>query len=120
MAYFVVSSPGFGPGPRPSQSRVRSTTLRGRWQCLSCQYPAEDSNLVRELRRLPCVPAHPQGDLHENSNRLSTRRSPRALMSRPGFEPGPGPSEGPNAFRYTIETINQLEREESNPVKRFW
>jgi hypothetical protein len=25
-----VSSPGFEPGPRPSQSRVRSTTLRGR------------------------------------------------------------------------------------------
>ena len=28
----------------------------------------------RQLRRLPCVPAHPQGDFHENSKRLSTRR----------------------------------------------
>jgi hypothetical protein len=84
--------------------------------------------------------------------------SPRALMSRPGIEPGPGPSEGPNAFRYTIETHHtythqneqsrrlgshqhhpayktgallnratsaltrstQHEREESNPVRRFW
>jgi hypothetical protein len=39
-----MSSPGFGPGLRPSQSRVRSTTLRGRLQLISlndrdCEVP---------------------------------------------------------------------------------
>jgi hypothetical protein len=86
----------------------------------------------------------------------SARRVSSHLMPRPGFEPGPGPSDGPNAFRYTIETnhssttnradgwirtsiilftrqapfsvgprrqlreTTQHEREESNPVRRFW
>ena len=52
-----VSSPGVEPGPRPSQGRVRSATLREH----SFQYPAEESNLVRQFRGLPCDPAHPQG-----------------------------------------------------------
>jgi hypothetical protein len=134
---------------------------------LGDQYPAEDSNLVRQLRRLLCVPAHSQGifiklaskeDEAPDGSRRRLAGSPRALMSRPGFESGPGPSEGPNAFRYTIETHHtdthqneqsrrlgshqhhpayktgallnratsaltrstQHEREESNPVRRFW
>jgi hypothetical protein len=120
---------------------------------LSCEYPAEDSNLVWQLRTLPCV--------HH------TRRASFARMSRPGFEPGPGPSEGPmrsvtpsrpislahhllvinqgrrldshqhhpvypchsvyktgGAFLFrTTSAVNdpcEHEREESNPVKRFW
>jgi hypothetical protein len=80
---------------------------------LGDQYPAEDSNLVRQFRRLPCVPAHPQGVY-----RLRLERHPTAgasllfQMSRPGFEPGPGPSEGPNAIRYTIETLSHTHQSE--------
>lgn len=49
-----VSSPGVEPGPRPSQSRVRirHTPRTCCWQCL-----ADESNVVLELRRLPCASA---------------------------------------------------------------
>ncbi len=70
---------------------------------LSCEYPAEDSNLVWQLRTLPCVHhtrrAIRRTRIEENEAPDGSRRrlagSPRAFMSRPGFEPGPGPSEGP-------------------------
>jgi hypothetical protein len=55
------------------------------------QHPAEESNLVLQFRRLPCCPAHSQ-DFFDT-------------VSRPGVEPGPGPSESSNAIRYTIGTI---------------
>ena len=67
-----MSSPGFEPGPRPSQSRVRSTTLRGRSKHIRDQYPAEDSNLVRQLRRLPCV----QHTRRARSQQKSRREAP--------------------------------------------
>ena len=53
-----VSSPGVEPGPRPSQGRVRSATLRER---VSFQRPAEESNLVRQFRGLPCSSGTPAG-----------------------------------------------------------
>lgn len=63
-----------------SRARIRHTprthslfTLR---QC-----PAEESNLVRQFRGLPCSSVTPAGLLDR--------------VSRPGIEPGPGPSEGP-------------------------
>src|ERR1700733_200536 len=70
---------------------------------LSCEYPAEDSNLVWQLRTLPCVHhtrrAIRRTRIEENEAPDGSPRrlagSPRAFMSRPGFEPGPGPSEGP-------------------------
>ena len=52
-----VSSPGIEPDPRPSQSRVRSGTLRGHF---AVQQPAEESNPVLQIRNLPCYPAHSQ------------------------------------------------------------
>ena len=52
-----ASSPGVEPGLRPSQSRVRSATLRGH----SFQCPAEESNLVRQFRGLPCSSGTPAG-----------------------------------------------------------
>ena len=58
-----------------AESRA-STTLQG--QCE--KYPTEESNLARLLRRQSCV--------------LHTRRA-SIKISRPGIEPGPGPSEGP-------------------------
>ena len=69
-----VSSPGIEPGPRPSQSRVRSGTLQGH----VVQQPAEESNPVLQNRSLPCNPAHSQAVL---------------LAARPGIEPGPTASE---------------------------
>jgi hypothetical protein len=62
------------------------------------QYPAEDSNLVRQLRRLPCVPAHSQGVSFAQKTtlpQLTLGARHRTQISRPGIEPGPGPSEGP-------------------------
>ena len=82
------------------------------FQCL-----AEELNPVLQFRRLPCCPAHPQGiaikypDQESNlilqfrtlpcSSGTPARRFVVAI-SRPGFEPGPGPSEGPMQIRYTI------------------
>ena len=75
-----VSSPGVEPGLRPSQSRVQfrhtPEDILRRFQC-----PTEESNLVWQFRRLPCHPVHLQG--------VSIQ------VSRPGLEPGSGPSEGP-------------------------
>ena len=71
-----VSLPGVEPGLRPSQSRVLPLHLKNNRE----KYPAEESNLVRLLRKQSCV--------------LHTRRASSSL-SRPGFEPGPGPSESP-------------------------
>jgi hypothetical protein len=83
------------------------------------QYPAEDSNLVRQLRGLLCVPGTPAGRISTATSRSTRRLTPSARlehelpsdpasrprelagasfllqMSRPGIEPGPGPSEGP-------------------------
>ena len=71
-----LSLPGVEPGPRPSQSRVLPLHLKDKVE----KYPAEESNLVRLLRKQSCV--------HH------TRRASSSL-SRPGIEPGPGPSESP-------------------------
>ena len=78
-----VSSPGIEPGTDAQRwSRdlrkvaCESGTPRGR---LPFERPAEELNLVRQFRGLPCIPAHPQG----------TNQS----VSRPGIEPGPEPSE---------------------------
>ena len=70
-----VSPPGIEPGPRPSQGRV---LFRHTPRTLLFQYPAEESNPVLQIRSLPCRPSHSQGK-----------------VSRPGLEPGSGPSEGP-------------------------
>ena len=96
-----VSSPGVEPGPRPSQGRVRSATLRGH---VSFQRPAEESNLVRQFRGLPCHPAHPQGFIQ---------------VSRPGLEPGSGPSEGPMRSLAPSRRFQQHPDLESNQVQGF-
>ena len=164
-----MSSPGFGPGLRPSQSRVRSTTLRGRLQLMSlndrdCEVPdsphpqplsrkgrggksvgvgsvcatrvARESsplsprgrgaggegpsggadNLTRSFNAPPRIRTssgsfegcyafqHTRRAIcrtrikrKRSTRRLtpSARRVSSHLMPRPGFEPGPGPSEGP-------------------------
>jgi hypothetical protein len=75
-----VSPPGIEPGLRASRARVR---IRHTPATLCCvQHPAEESNLVRQIRSLPCRPSHSQGVINRS-------------VSRPGLEPGPGPSEGP-------------------------
>ncbi len=98
-------------------------------QCL-----AEESNLVLQFRTLPCSSGTP-------ARRIASQ------VSRPGFEPGPGPSEGPMQIRYTIgiqitqepttgfapastclqdrrlsvsSHVGKHEREESNPVRQLW
>jgi hypothetical protein len=73
-----VSSPGIEPGPRPSQGRMR---IRHNPRTYFSKYPAEESNLVRQIRSLSCCPSHPQG--------VRLFRS----VARPGIEPGPTASE---------------------------
>ena len=99
-----VSSPGVEPGPRPSQGRVRSATLRGH---VSFQRPAEESNRapgrVRQFRGLPCRSGTPAGrsfkcldqDLNLDLDLRRVLCDPLHhrddSASRPGVEPGPGP-----------------------------
>lgn len=70
--------------------------------------PRQESNLVYDLRRVACSPSHSK-DVHISTpprNRTPScgsedRRASITLaehqhsVSRPGLEPGPGPSEGP-------------------------
>ena len=70
----------FGPGCSRPPRREASA---------SSQCPRQESNLALDLRRIGCASATPRG-----------RRS----VSRPGLEPGSGPSEGPMLIRYTTET----------------
>ena len=53
-----VSSSGIEPDPRPSQSRVRSGTLRRQFSVtrLFHQYPARESNPVLRFQIPPCAP----------------------------------------------------------------
>ena len=98
----------------------------------SIKRPRQESNLDLNLRRVACPSSTPRGCKSRSSpprSRTSsfsvedcraiwhTRRL-RCLVSRPGLEPGPGPSEGPMQIRYTIG--KRHEREESNPVEQFW
>lgn len=46
-----VSLPGIEPGPRPSQGRMQ---IRHTPRTFAFQYLADESNVVLELRRLPC------------------------------------------------------------------
>src|SRR4051812_36018835 len=70
-----MPSPGIGPGPRPSQGRVRIRHTPRTMFML--QYLAEESNLVLQIRSLPCSSVH-------------TRK---AQVARPGIEPGLAASE---------------------------
>ena len=75
-----VSSPGVEPGLRPSQGRVRiphtpKTSL--------IKYPAEESNLVRQFRRLSCCPSHPQGKRADGGIRTRINR-PFQIRKRQG------------------------------------
>jgi hypothetical protein len=81
------SSGGHTPPKRPRQESNLAYDLRGVACCIRHtprtfpqQCPADESNAVLQFRRLPCCPAHSQGAI---------------TASRPGVEPGPGPSEGP-------------------------
>jgi hypothetical protein len=100
------------------------------------EYLAEESNLIRQLRTLPCFRHTREASLSKN----------QTAISRPGVEPGPGASETPmrsftpsgqlpstltpgcpltldQRVRGTVSSgvvKNRHEREESNPVGRFW
>ena len=75
-----VSPPGIEPDLRASRAHVRIRHTPA--TLFFVQHPAEESNLVRQIRSLPCRPSHSQGVICQS-------------VSRPGLEPGPGPSEGP-------------------------
>ncbi len=122
-----LSSPGIEPGPRPSQGRVR---IRNTPRTYHFQRLAEESNPVLQLRTLPCF----SGTLA----RRSFLSIPTWIRTR-AWTFG-----GSNAIRYTIGTqepttgfapalpclqdrrlsmsshVGKHEREESNPVGRFW
>ncbi len=160
-----MSSPGFGPGPRPSQSRVRSTTLRGRFASFregklplslfqflkparqepalpdQRHYPAEDSNLVWQLRTLPCV-HHTRRASFNNISDLDSNQDQdlRRLRCDPLHHRDKSHSINKRAdgwirtsiilftkqVPFSVEPRRQSndarehEREESNPVGRFW
>ena len=57
-SHHPVSSPGVEPGLRPSRGRVQIPHTP---RTFVTQRPAEELNLVLQLRGLPCCPAHPQG-----------------------------------------------------------
>lgn len=127
----TVSSPGIEPGLRPSQGRVR---IRHTPRTHSSQCLTEESNLVWQLRTLPCYPSHSQG-----MSSIPTWNRTRTWTFG-----------GSNAIRYTIGTtittraddwirasMNRFtrpvpfcfeprrqsfeqERRESNPIGRFW
>ena len=126
-----VSSPGIEPGLRPSQGRVRirhtprtscfrhstpprnrtssgsfedcraSSTLAG--QQSKC--PDLDSNQDHDLRRVACDPLHHQDKLFNQSRRLDSHQHQPVYKT------------GASLFGHVG---NKQEREESNPVKRFW
>lgn len=78
-----VSPPGIEPGPRPSQSRMR--IRHNPRTVLIHQHPAEESNLVRQIRSLPCFPSHSQGiaNKHERKDSNPVRQFWR-LSALPG------------------------------------
>jgi hypothetical protein len=99
-----VSPPGIEPDLRASRARVRIRHTPA--TSFFVQHPAEESNLVRQIRSLPCRPSHSQG--------VITRS-----VSRPGLEPGPGHRSawmpigrfgGSNAIRYTTGTCSCCKR----------
>ena len=76
-----VSSPGFEPGPRPSQSRVRSTTLRGRLQLDVANLTVSDRQADS---RMPSPPAPlPQGERGEDLHATPVGQVPRTLTPFP-------------------------------------
>ena len=64
---------GIEPRPTDSKSVMLSITLAGR----IVQQPIQESNLVQQLRKLTCYPAHSRAILFK--------------ASQPGIEPGPRP-----------------------------
>lgn len=130
---------------RPPPRRVTSAS--------SIQCPCQESNLVYDLRRVACVHHTPRTnntpprnrtspDCFEGSHASSTPAG-HEPVSRPGIEPGPGPSESPmrsatpsgqsrrlvshqhdpvyrtGAFLHQPRR-HQHEREDSNPIRQFW
>jgi hypothetical protein len=145
-----MSSPGFEPGPRPSQSRVRSTTLRGQLPrrpvadnvstpprirtssgsfercCASTtlagqrsrfhpQYLDLESNQDLDLRRIRCDPLHHRDASTTQFKRVQSRRL-GSHQHHPVYKTGALLPRATSAFNVPFEH----EREESNPVKRFW
>ena len=104
---------------RPSQGRVQIPHTP---RTCFCSAPAEESNLVRQCRELPCDPAHPQGSLskcldQELNLDLDLRRvlcdplHHRDIQHpQPGVEPGPGPSESPVRSATPSGQTNQSRR----------
>lgn len=80
-----VSLPGVEPDLRPSQSRVLSLTLQGQ----IIEYPAEEKNLARRLRKPSCI---------RHTRRATCVSIPTWTRTR-AWTFG-----GSNAIRYTIGT----------------
>ena len=141
-----VSSPGVEPGPRPSQSRVRSATLRG--QLLLINAPPRNRTSSGSFEDCHAI---------RHTRRAGRSKCPPGLDTRPGLEPRIlAPSEGPMRSSYShrdlrsatpsdnqgrrldshqhepvyktaaflnraTSAINRKQEcKESNPVRRFW
>ncbi len=134
---------------RPPPRRVTSAS--------SSQCPCQESNLVYDLRRVACIHHTPRtmrkiphrGIEPRPTALKAVMRPPHSQgmqsISRPGIEPGPGPSESPMqsatpsgqsgpttgfapaCFRLQGGRLSQSshvgsqhEREDSNPIQRLW
>ena len=107
-------------GSNPLHNRFAGGCLAVWLQRHVIQCPRQESNLVLDLRRVACDPQHSENVFRFSApprNRTSSgsfedchaiRHTHRAFIqvSRPGLEPGSGPSEGPNAIPCTIETFS--------------
>ncbi len=115
-------SPGIEPGLRPSQSRVRiHHTPR------TDRVEGRELRVMSSRRRFDCPttlnpPSASPGSRtpscgFEDRRASITLARLRRPVSRPGFEPGPGPSESP---MQSATPSGRHECKDSNPVGQFW
>ena len=104
-----MSSSGVEPDLRPSQSRVLSLTLQGLFSELD--YPTEESNLARLLRRQSCI-------LHTRGAIAFHQRADDWIRTSIDLFTGQAP--------FSVEPRRQKQksllhkREDSNPGCQFW
>ena len=97
-----VPSLGIEPRPRPSQSRVQDPPHS---KDNVFQYPAEESNPVRQIRSLSCCPSHSQG-IKVKEPTTGFAPASTALQER--------------SLSQSSHVGNKHERKESNPVRQVW
>ena len=110
----AVSSPGVEPGPRPSEGRMRSVTLRGPFQISNLRFqipqkPCRGIEPRSAVYRTAMSPSHPQGSVTGSGVFFACRnRQPTFRVARPAREKDSRPF-----------PFNQCLAWELNPVRRI-